>query len=51
MGEQNSGVSEEEYQRLQRDYTDATEQFAAPNEVLTRARSTHRPIRTRCSTR
>lgn len=28
-------VDEEEYRRLQRDFTDATEQFAAMNEVLT----------------
>ena len=28
-------VSEEDFQSLQRDYTDATEQFAAMNEVLT----------------
>ncbi len=31
---QSSSVSEEECQRLLRDYTDATEQFAAMNEVL-----------------
>jgi signal transduction histidine kinase/ActR/RegA family two-component response regulator len=35
MGEQNSGVTEAEYQRLRRNYDDATEQFAATNEVLT----------------
>ncbi|HEV2927392.1 MAG TPA: GAF domain-containing protein, partial [Propionibacteriaceae bacterium] len=35
MAEQHSGVSEAEYRRLRRDYADATEQFAATNEVLT----------------
>ena len=35
MAEQHSGVSEAEYERLRRDYADATEQFAAANEVLT----------------
>ena len=30
-----SSISEEDFERLQRDYTDATEQFAAMNEVLT----------------
>ncbi|MGW4929592.1 ATP-binding protein [Agromyces sp. NPDC004153] len=30
-----SSISEEDFERLQRDYTDATEQFAATNEVLT----------------
>ena len=35
MAEQSSGVSEAEYRRLRRDYADATEQFAATNEVLT----------------
>jgi signal transduction histidine kinase/ActR/RegA family two-component response regulator len=30
-----SSISEEDFERLQRDYSDATEQFAAMNEVLT----------------
>jgi signal transduction histidine kinase/CheY-like chemotaxis protein len=35
MSERHSRVSEAEYQRLRRDYADATEQFAATNEVVT----------------
>ena len=34
-GERGHLVDEEEFRRLQRDYTDATEQFAAMSEVLT----------------
>jgi signal transduction histidine kinase/ActR/RegA family two-component response regulator len=34
MAEVHSGFSEAEYERLQRDHVDATEQFAATNEVL-----------------
>jgi signal transduction histidine kinase/ActR/RegA family two-component response regulator len=35
MAERHSRVSEAEYQRLRHDYADATEQFAATNEVVT----------------